>query len=203
MKLEFREIEAIFSARYGIVTDHEKAFRGRLQHLQRLGFPEGVNTGKGKKAIYGWKQFIQLSLVLDLIDLGIAPDAATTMIKSHWGYIELETAKLAETIGGVAALATAISAETCPLEKSVIVVLDYGAISSLNGIAAAPSLAPMSGGAFVDKIKERNPYLASFVGIDLTVRLLLSINIMRMQTFQTPEAVARDMAEWGTSNGKR
>lgn len=204
MKLEFREIEAVFSTRYGIATDHGKAFRGRLQHLQRLGFPEGVNTGKGKKAEYGWKQFIQLSLALDLIDLGIAPDAATTMIKSHWAEIEMVASSLSEMLGGEAALSKAITEEKCPLRESTFVLLDYAAISSMsnNGLVQAPRLYLISGDAFLEMINERDRFLASFVAIDLTVRLLFSMNTLSTQTEQPPRAIAQDMAEWGARNGE-
>jgi hypothetical protein len=82
MELSFKEIEEVFAARYGI-RPPTIAFRGRLQHLQRGGFPTDVNTGKGKKATYGWRQVIQLSVALDLLDLGLTPEVAKALVLAN------------------------------------------------------------------------------------------------------------------------
>lgn len=205
MRLEFKEIEAIFATRYGIEEKRLSPFRGRLQHLQRLKFPEGINTGKGKKAEYGWKQFAQLSLALDLIDLGYSPEKAVTAISCSWAEIELVVSTLPDTFRSISAFAKAISAQACTLDKSTFVLLAVDAISSIgqSGLAEPARLNLCSGDAFLKMVKERDPYLATFVAIDLTVRLLSTINIMCALTKQLPEDVARDLAEWGVQNGER
>ncbi|MEP2988463.1 MAG: hypothetical protein ABJN65_15720 [Parasphingorhabdus sp.] len=76
--------------RDGLEIDEENkgAFKSRIQHLQRMQFPPGTNTGKGKKFDYGWTQIIQYIVVFDLIDQGLSPEIATSMVAKRSRAIE-------------------------------------------------------------------------------------------------------------------
>jgi hypothetical protein len=99
------------------------AFRGRLQHFQRLKYPPGVNTGRGKPAAYSAGQVTQLAIALELTQLGISPERAVTILNNN-----------AES------LVTAIRAAVYWLntdhgegQGSMVLYLDPAALSSLAG----------------------------------------------------------------------
>lgn len=73
----------MFAARFCIPEDRHIAFRGRLDHLRKLGCPSGVNSGKGRPATFGWSQIVELSIALDLIHGGFAPDGVARIIQTH------------------------------------------------------------------------------------------------------------------------
>lgn len=83
LELSFGDVELILRARFSIDIDRMPAFRGRLQNLQRKGFPAGVNTGKGKPALYGFSQISELTLAFTFIDLGMQPDQAVELVQSR------------------------------------------------------------------------------------------------------------------------
>ncbi|GBH29689.1 hypothetical protein [Sphingobium xenophagum] len=74
--LTFAQVASILEFVHAIHAQHSDAFRARLKHLQRLGFPSGINTGKGKAAEYNWREIIMLAVALQLIELGLAPEKA-------------------------------------------------------------------------------------------------------------------------------
>ncbi len=63
------------------------AFQARLRHLRQLGTPEGVNTGKGTRAIYGAKQVFQMAYAVELLMLGITPERASSIVRDFWPII--------------------------------------------------------------------------------------------------------------------
>lgn len=83
-----KEMEAMLVARFEIADEAQKTFRGRLQNMQRLKFPAGVNTGRGKRVDYGWPEIIQIALAFDLIDAGLPQEPATSLISSQLGSVE-------------------------------------------------------------------------------------------------------------------
>lgn len=131
--LSFKQVEAVFMERFGISEDRTIAFRGRLQHLQRLGFPDGVNTGKGKKAEYHWRQMIQLMTALDLIDLGLTPDAAGQLVRQNTHTL---LAGVHEVVSGLIdqqELVQAIEHIRCLDDHRRIAVASYGALTVSQG----------------------------------------------------------------------
>lgn len=82
MKMEFtyREIQEILAQKHHIATANRTAFRGRIQHMQRLGFPTGVNTGKGRPASYTWRELLLIGLAFEYLEIGSTPDRAIAEI---------------------------------------------------------------------------------------------------------------------------
>lgn len=62
----------------------EKAFRGRLKHLKRLGIPLGSSPGKGVKVWYADDHLYQWAFCLELAEFGIDPTVVVDFVREHW-----------------------------------------------------------------------------------------------------------------------
>ena len=80
MEFTYAEILDILSAKHNVAISKKTAFRGRLQHFQRLGFPAGANTGKGNGVAYSWHELFLIGLALDCLEIGSTPDRSVTEI---------------------------------------------------------------------------------------------------------------------------
>lgn len=81
MSYSFAEVEAALAQLNSIASTSRSAFANRLKHLQRKGFPPGVNTGRGKAASYGAEHVVQLALALELISFGYSPEKAIAVMR--------------------------------------------------------------------------------------------------------------------------
>ncbi len=80
MEFTHAEILDILSTKHKVIEAKQVAFRGRLQHFQRLGFPAGANTGKGRVASYSWPELFLIGLALDCLEIGSTPDRSVNEI---------------------------------------------------------------------------------------------------------------------------
>jgi hypothetical protein len=80
MEFTYSEILDILAIKHKIKRDKTTAFRGRLQHFQRLGFPTGANTGKGNMVAYSWRELFLIGLALDCLEIGSTPDRCVNEI---------------------------------------------------------------------------------------------------------------------------
>ncbi|OAO01661.1 hypothetical protein A8B75_14975 [Sphingomonadales bacterium EhC05] len=96
MKLQYSQIIAMLSGRHRIASESMIAFKARLKHFQKLGFPEGTNTGKGKKAEYGWDELIQLATALEMLEIGMTPEKAVTALLPAKDELLAEVAKFTQ-----------------------------------------------------------------------------------------------------------
>jgi hypothetical protein len=62
-------------------TVQKRAFRGRLQHLRRLGLPSG--PGRGKAIAYTKTNIYELGFCLECEELGIIPTLAVNLLKER------------------------------------------------------------------------------------------------------------------------
>ena len=79
--LAYRVVEAILMSMHDIPEDQRGAFRARLRLFKRLGFPPGVNTGKGKHVRYGAGEITLLALALEFIELGQTSEQAVCILR--------------------------------------------------------------------------------------------------------------------------
>ncbi|UAJ10044.1 hypothetical protein [Polymorphobacter megasporae] len=79
-----RDVEAILGKFLGISEEGSKAFAGRMKHLIRQKFPDGVDTGRGVPARYYADQFFQVVVVVELWQWGVPPARATRMVTEAW-----------------------------------------------------------------------------------------------------------------------
>lgn len=84
MHLSYSDTIEILARLNEISTESMGAFKARLRHFQRLGFPEGSNTGKGKPARYDLSMVLQLALATQFIQAGLPPAKIAQMIKHNW-----------------------------------------------------------------------------------------------------------------------
>jgi hypothetical protein len=77
----FADVEAALAEMHLIADDRRSAFSNRLKHLQRLGFPPGVNTGRGRAATYYAEHAFLLGVALQLNELSISPERAIKVIE--------------------------------------------------------------------------------------------------------------------------
>ena len=84
IEFSFGEVEAVLVALNHVADEKRTAFRARLKHFQRLGFPAGANTGTGTRAIYTFPMLLQMCLATELAQTGMAPLRIVEMIKWNW-----------------------------------------------------------------------------------------------------------------------
>ena len=78
------QVAAILASLHCTADDKRAALRAKLRHFQRLGFPEGVNVGKGKAAKYGAGELITLTLALEFAQLGLTPERIVHLIRRDY-----------------------------------------------------------------------------------------------------------------------
>tara|TARA_R110001599_G_scaffold193040_1_gene388724 strand:+ start:8605 stop:9270 length:666 start_codon:yes stop_codon:yes gene_type:complete len=81
VNFSFSEVEEALAVTYDIDESKRLAFRARLQHLQKLKFPAGLNTGRGRAATYTVGHIYLLAVALELLQLGLSPDRAKRVIE--------------------------------------------------------------------------------------------------------------------------
>lgn len=199
MQLGFKDVEAVFASRHGIGRDREIAFRGRLQHLQRLRFPSGVNTGKGKRAIYGWSQVIELSLALDLMELGLAPEVVVDLVRPHAHDLMSAVGNIPSLFDGTVALSRSIEEERCPVEQTLFVLASAGALSGLraDGSVTQPLLSWCTAEAFLENLRTSSAYEVAAAYVDMGTRLFLTIKLIALLTGSELETLTADFLAWG------
>jgi hypothetical protein len=62
----------------------KKAFRGKIQHFQKLGIPLNLKPGKGRKNLYTEDEVFQWALCLELAEYGVHPSAIADTIRAYW-----------------------------------------------------------------------------------------------------------------------
>lgn len=87
----YSEVSRLVARLHGIGEERLTALRGRLQHLQKLGFPAGVNTGRGRPAEYGPSQVLMLILILEFMAVGLAPERAVRLLRQRENEVKTAT----------------------------------------------------------------------------------------------------------------
>ena len=82
MRLAYAQIEELIAVIHGVLPGRRSALEGRLKHFKRLGFPTGVNTGRGKAASYDAAAILKLLIAFELLQLGMMPEKATILVRA-------------------------------------------------------------------------------------------------------------------------
>lgn len=88
IELSYSDVESVLAALHRIAPNKRIAFRARLKHFQRLGFPAGANTGTGKRVAYTAKMLLQLAFAVELTQVGITPKRIVEMLNLNWHFCE-------------------------------------------------------------------------------------------------------------------
>ena len=93
----FSEVVAILVRLFQVDEGKRDTFIARLQQLQRLGLPSGVNTGRGAKVRYLNWQVADLMLFLDLLDCGTTPQFLRDQFGGDGGFFAMgDTANMSQ-----------------------------------------------------------------------------------------------------------
>jgi hypothetical protein len=65
----------------------KRAFRGRLQHLRRLGLPSSGGVGRGKAITYTKANIFEIGFCLECEEIGVAPALAVNVLERQHAYI--------------------------------------------------------------------------------------------------------------------
>lgn len=79
----YAQVEAVLRELHSIRQDKAAAFASRLKHLKKLGFPKGVNVGKGRRFAYTAPQLLGLTLAFEFAQLGILPERIVAAFNRH------------------------------------------------------------------------------------------------------------------------
>jgi hypothetical protein len=100
VELAFKGVEAVLSRVLDVPDSRRAAFQSRLRHLQRLGFPTGINTGTGRHARYGAGELLQLAVAAKLISLSVSPERAVALLQDNENSVREAVLTAVETLGG-------------------------------------------------------------------------------------------------------
>lgn len=84
MKLTYGQLERVLTSHLAIHPDRVSTFRSRVKQLQRLGFPSGVNVGRGEKMAYTGEHLFKMVTVFELLGMGLTAQFATSIVEEHW-----------------------------------------------------------------------------------------------------------------------
>jgi len=82
VKFRYGQVEAALIAALGIAPENLGAFRGRLQHLRKLGVPDLPGPGSGQSLEYSRQDALEMMLAVELENIGKAPRAAAMVASS-------------------------------------------------------------------------------------------------------------------------
>lgn len=83
-EFSFGQVEAVLAAVHEIQDHKRVAFVGRLKMLQKNGLPTGSRPGRGKAGTYTFPQLLQFAIGVELLQFGVAPLRAASMVSKSW-----------------------------------------------------------------------------------------------------------------------
>ncbi|MHA6719685.1 hypothetical protein ACX40Y_09545 [Sphingomonas sp. RS6] len=168
-----------------------------MQHLQRAGVPSQVNTGKGTRASYGWRQMVELTVALDFIDLGLRPEVVTATIRANTEKLLGSLNRILSNLGSEKACSKAIVKGRCPYKCTEVVVTAAGLLTMSQGESGNDSyLLTISASDFkahVDQDPGVHPIEAQF---DFGSRMMSIAQLIGREAFPGPLETASDLWAW-------
>lgn len=198
MRMGSREAEGMLAAAFGIDQGRLLRFRGRLDHLRRHGCPSGSNTGKGRAAVFGWGQLLELMIALTLLDLGISPEHAARVVKENEVLIDLAVHQLINREHGAVVAMASAQKWKWPAKKSVYLIGSVFALAGMRDDDAieGPSVQVVDYRQLLAHLQEANFTEASGFMIDLGTRLATLIAIVRSWTRGDLTMIVEDLRQW-------
>lgn len=89
LSLSHAQVLAMLADLHDVVPSRQPQLLFRLQHLKKLGFPTGVNTGRGRAVRYGPQQIVELVLAFELIAAGLSPERIVNVIRETGDMLSL------------------------------------------------------------------------------------------------------------------
>jgi hypothetical protein len=205
VELGSRDVEELLGDRLGLDPARRIAFRGRFDHLRKLGCPTGVKTGRGRAAVFGWTQIIQLAVALDLINLGMTPDNAAAFIKANHEFLNLLAHRLTQSIGSKRTFASAVAEEKWPFDKTLFLLIDIRALAAFkpDGSTEATAMGFQDGKSMLKWLKAITPADAANILIDFGTKIAQLLNFVSAWAKSDVESVVADFSEWADQSSSR
>lgn len=197
MELTFKQVETIFAERFGIEGARAVKFRARLQYLQRNEIPSDVNTGKGARASYGWKQVIQLMVALDLLDLGLPSEIAIRRVKQNSDQLIAAIRRVVHRFETERKFVNAVERGSCSIGKAEYILTSAAVFSyDMTDSGAGEFLRFIDGKSFHRSLTDDTSIepMAAFVNIG--TRMMLVANLVGAQLNFTASETAHDLRNW-------
>lgn len=81
--LGYGELDAVVRVLHRVAPDNA-ALVARFKYMQRLGFPEGMNPGRGVRSVYGLEETLKVLLAFELLETGATPTRVVRMVRTGW-----------------------------------------------------------------------------------------------------------------------
>jgi hypothetical protein len=81
--LSYGVVEGLLAWMFEVTDEARNPFRARLKLMKRLGFPGGVNTGRGRHVVYGAPQLLALAIAVDLIPVTDSTEQAVAIVRNN------------------------------------------------------------------------------------------------------------------------
>ncbi|BEU99981.1 hypothetical protein [Novosphingobium olei] len=88
MQFQFAQVEQALADMHRVAPEKRSAFQGRLKHYQKQGFPPGINTGRGRAAVYYVRHAVQLAVALEMNQVGLNPERTVRICTEYSGRIQ-------------------------------------------------------------------------------------------------------------------
>ena len=79
----FGELDAVVRVLHGVAPANG-ALVARFKYMQRMGFPEGVGSGRGVRSVYGLEDLLKILLAFELLETGATPTRVVRVIRTCW-----------------------------------------------------------------------------------------------------------------------
>lgn len=76
------QVLSVLAALHDVEDRKMSALKGRVEHLLRLKYPPGLNTGKGRRASYDAPALFRLVLIFELCQLGLSQERSVQILKA-------------------------------------------------------------------------------------------------------------------------
>lgn len=119
----FAEVEQALALTFDIAAARRTAFRARIQHLQKLKFPAGTNTGRGRAAVYTPGHLYLLGVAFELQQLGLSPERAKGVIEDDL-----------HAVGMAGSMAASVGFPSCTYESPAFLYCDPAALRPLMNV---------------------------------------------------------------------
>lgn len=83
MQLTYAQMADALAEMNNISGNDGGAFRGRLRRLQGEGIPGDANPGKGRRIVYTLPLVIEVTVAVELLQIGWSPSQAADLIRAH------------------------------------------------------------------------------------------------------------------------
>lgn len=198
MHLRTPQVERVLAMRFGVAKEGRTALRGRLEHLRRLGTPAGIKKGQGRAATYGWDEFLELIVAVELLAVGLTPEHAHRIASTQFGQFRQAFALLSFELGAQAL--EAVESRRVPPGISAEVLVTADAFAGMRSPNAQRALFATTKSEHFDIHDLPSELLTARVALDVAPIALRLLHAMSMTLDLPRNLLLADFKEWAIDN---